>query len=61
VQTIDTSSRQFRSRYESVSFDRDKQLSEMLRSIKVDCININTNRPYIHDIISFFRLRHRRY
>jgi len=61
VMLIDTSSRRFRSRYEKASAARQDELKKMLRSIKVDCINIATDRPYINDLIQFFHMRHRRF
>jgi len=61
VMLIDTSGRRFRSRYEKASAARQDELKKMLRSIKVDCINIATDRPYINDLIQFFHMRHRRF
>lgn len=58
---VDTSGRNFRNRYDSQSEQRFEELKGVLRSINVDCININTDRPYIQDLIAFFRMRHRRF
>ncbi len=58
---IDTSSGRFRSRYDIAGRRSFDQLKGTLRSIKVDCIPISTDRPYIHDVIQFFHMRHRRY
>jgi len=58
---VDTSSKKFRNQYCAQSAERFDQLQQMLRSIKVDCITVSTDRPYIHDLIGFFRMRHRRY
>ncbi len=57
----DTSSAGFRNQYARSSADRFDQLKSMLRSINVDCISINTDKPYLQDLIAFFRMRHRRY
>ena len=58
---VDTSSRRFRDQYSNKSSERFNELKEMLRSINVDCISINTDKPYIQDLVAFFRMRHRRH
>ncbi|MHC4617656.1 MAG: DUF58 domain-containing protein [Planctomycetota bacterium] len=58
---VDTSSRSFRNQYGKSSAGRFDSLRNMLRSINVDCIGINTDKPYIHDLVQFFHMRHRRY
>ncbi len=58
---VDTSSRKFRNQYARRTSDRFDKLKNLLRSINVDCINISTDKPYLHDLIAFFRMRHRRY
>ncbi len=60
VRLVDTSSAKFRSRYELRAGKRRDELERMLRSIKVDSINIATDRPYIQDVVRFFHMRHRR-
>jgi uncharacterized protein (DUF58 family) len=60
VMLVDTSSRQFRNQYSQSCSQRFDELKNMLRTIKVDCININTNKPYVADIVNFFHMRHRR-
>lgn len=57
---VDTSSRNFRNQYAGKSALRFDELRNMLMSINVDCINISTDKPYIQDLIAFFRMRHRR-
>lgn len=58
---VDTSSKKFRAQYEGRSSSRFNELKDMLRSVNVDCISVNTDKPYIQDLIAFFRMRHRRY
>ena len=58
---VDTSSRKFRNQYARKTSDRFDKLKNLLRTINVDCINISTDKPYLHDLIAFFRMRHRRY
>ena len=61
VVLVDTSSTRFRSQYAGSSATRFDQLKNMLRSINVDCISISTDKPYIQDLVAFFRMRHRRH
>jgi uncharacterized protein (DUF58 family) len=58
---VDTSSRRFRNQYGERSAGRFGELKNMLKSINVDSISISTDKPYIHDLIEFFHMRHRRY
>jgi uncharacterized protein (DUF58 family) len=58
---VDTSSTRFRGQYAGSSATRFDQLKNLLRSINVDSISISTDRPYIQDLIAFFRMRHRRH
>lgn len=58
---IDTSSRSFRKQYGSKSASRFAELKNMFRMINVDCISINTDKPYINELVQFFHMRHRRY
>ena len=58
---VDTSSRKFRNQYGDTSAKHFEQLRNMLQTIKVDCINISTDKPYIQDLVRFFHMRHRRY
>lgn len=57
---IDTSSRSFRKAYEAENARREAKLRQMLRSSDVDCISVDTDRPYINDLVKFFHMRHRR-
>jgi uncharacterized protein (DUF58 family) len=58
---VDTFSRRFRNQYGERSAVRFGELKNMLKSINVDSISISTDKPYIHDLIEFFHMRHRRY
>jgi len=58
---IDTSSKKFRNQYSSTSAERFDELKNMLRMINVDCIDINTEKSYIQDLVRFFHMRHRRH
>ena len=58
---VDTSSRRFRNQYGAKSAGRFGELKNMLKSINVDSISLSTDKPYIHDLIEFFHMRHGRY
>jgi uncharacterized protein (DUF58 family) len=58
---IDTTSRKLRNQYSSTSAERFDELKNMLRTINVDCIDINTDKPYVQDLVRFFHMRHRRH
>ncbi len=57
---IDSSSRAFRKLYEAENARREAKLRQILRSSDVDCISVDTDRPYINDLVKFFHMRHRR-
>ncbi len=57
---IDTGSREVRSRYEARALERARALSETLRSMGIDEIRVETGKPYIRDMMAFFRNRERR-
>jgi uncharacterized protein (DUF58 family) len=57
---IDTTSREVRKRYESLSFERARAFGEMLRSMGIDQIHMETGRAYIRDMMAFFKSRERR-
>jgi len=57
---VDTGSPMVRRRYERLSLERARTLSEMFRSMRIDQINIETGRAYIRDMMAFFRNRERR-
>jgi uncharacterized protein (DUF58 family) len=57
---VDTSSRQFRSKYGGMCAQRFNELQDTLRTVNVDCISISTDKPYTQDLIRFFHMRHRR-
>jgi uncharacterized protein (DUF58 family) len=60
VRLVDSSDKKFRKFYEMNNLNRFASLQEMLRSIKIDCITIQTDKSYVQDLVRFFHLRHRR-
>jgi uncharacterized protein (DUF58 family) len=57
---IDTGSREVLKRYESLSLEGTRGLSETLRSMRIDQIPIETGKAYMRDMMAFFRNRERR-
>jgi uncharacterized protein (DUF58 family) len=57
---IDTGSREVRSRYQHLSLERVEGLRDLLRSMDIDQIGVETGRPYIRDLMTFFKNRERR-
>jgi len=57
---VDLGSKDVRSRFSRQSERRMRELDEMFRKIGVDCITVWTDRPYIDDIIKFFKMREAR-
>ena len=57
---VDTSAKKFRDQYNKSTSKQSEELKSMFRSINVDSINISTDKPYIHDLVRFFHMRHRR-
>jgi uncharacterized protein (DUF58 family) len=60
IQLVDSSSKAFKKLFEQQSLRQSQKLAEMFRSIKVDSISITTDKPYVHDLVKFFHMRHRR-
>jgi uncharacterized protein (DUF58 family) len=57
---VDTGSGEVRKRYEAQTLGRARELSEMLRSMGIDQIRIETGKAYIRDMMAFFKNRERR-
>ena len=60
VMMIDSSSKKMRRRYKEMMAERIDSLNENFRSKKVDCISLQTGKPYINDLVRFFHKRHSR-
>ena len=61
VLLVDTASGQFQRGYSGRSQADFEDLTDLLRSINVDSIPIQTDQPYMHDLVQFFHMRHRRF
>lgn len=57
---IDTSDGNFRQSYYNKAEERMKDLSRLFSSINVDNIRIETDKPYIQELVRFFRIREKR-
>lgn len=57
---IDTRDKTLRNEYGIFTNKRKKELLSILRQANIDCIQVNTKRPYIEELIKFFRIRERR-
>ncbi len=57
---IDTGSPDVRRRYERQAVERARALTDMLRSMGVDQIHVETGKAYLRDMMTFFRNRERR-
>jgi uncharacterized protein (DUF58 family) len=56
-QTVDTSSSEFRKRYQLDSLQRIKKQNDFFTSRGIDYIDVYTDTPYINSIIKFFNTR----
>lgn len=57
---VDTSSAAVRRKFQAANAARRGELTELLRSIGVDEIDVATNRDYVRDLVKFFRARERK-
>jgi uncharacterized protein (DUF58 family) len=57
---IDTSNARFRTRYQQEALARKLNRENTFRSLKVDSIDVCTDRPYARELIRFFKMRERR-
>ncbi len=57
---VDTRRRQIRDAFAATGRDEYESLSGLLRSMGVDSLQVSTDRPYMKDLLGFFRRRERR-
>ena len=60
IALIDAGSRKVRTRYEALSLERTARLDDLLRSMGIDQIHVETGKAYIRDLMAFFKNRERR-
>jgi uncharacterized protein (DUF58 family) len=54
---VDTGSARWREAYQRKAYENLAQRTKMLRRLKVDCIRIRTDVPYVDELVKFFRMR----
>jgi uncharacterized protein (DUF58 family) len=57
---IDTSKRKLRERYAAASREALEERSQLFNSVSVDHIDLWTNKPYVEELIKFFKMRKKR-
>ena len=57
---VDTSSGNFRSRYEAAGRQREENLDRLFKSLGVDRVVIDISQPYQEPLVRFFRMREKR-
>ena len=60
VMVVDSQSITVRSDFEKIGRARKGRLNELFRSIDVDQVEVETDRPYIEAIHKFFKMRERK-
>lgn len=60
IKFIDTSDKKFRAEYSKKSLARIDSTRTMFSSLKVDYLDIRTDKPYVNELFKFFKLRERR-
>jgi len=58
---IDTSSSRVREEFRRLSEERIQRRTELFRSASVDSISVQTGKPYVGELLKFFRMRERRF
>jgi uncharacterized protein (DUF58 family) len=57
---IDTAAPSFRRRYQNRTEQQERDLLAMFRAVGVDCINISADKPYLLELVRFFKMREKR-
>jgi len=57
---VDCSDKNIRQQFELMNVNRFINLHNSFTSAKIDCIDVNTDRPYINNLVSFFHKRRKR-
>ncbi len=58
--TVDTSSRAFRQRLETILRAERKELDDLFRRLRLDAVRVRTGEGYVEPLARFFRQRHHR-
>jgi uncharacterized protein (DUF58 family) len=54
---VDTHNRRIRDTFATTGRDQQQELTGMMRSMGMDAIQVSTDRPYMKDLLNFFRRR----
>ena len=57
VFSVNTYSRSLRQKYHELVSSREKKISDTFKKMNIDILNIYTDKPFVHDLIKFFKLR----
>jgi uncharacterized protein (DUF58 family) len=57
---VDTRRRKIRDAFAATGRDEHESLAGLLRSMGVESLEVSTDRPYMKDLLGFFRRRERR-
>jgi len=60
VVLIDTASSRARAEFRRLAKERMQQTSDLFRSVGIDAIGVQTGKPYVGELLKFFRMRERR-
>ena len=55
--SVNTASRTIREKYRKTILEQEIDLMEKFRKIKVDLVNLQTDKPYVHELMKFFKFR----
>ena len=55
--SVNTSDSKLRRVYRQLTYERDKIVNEQFKKMNIDIVNLYTNKPYIQDLMKFFKLR----
>ncbi len=58
--TVNSSSKRVRERYKALTQKRDEELADRFKRMKIDLVDLRTNRPYAKELMQFFKLRKKR-
>ena len=61
IMLVDTADENFRNEYAAAANERFRQTKLAMRASGIDCISIQSDKPYIKDLVAFFKMRQRRF
>ena len=55
--TVNTLNRTLRQNYKQEIEEQNREITELFKKNNIDLVNLSTDKPYIHDLMKFFKLR----